>query len=72
MPERRPPPKNTPPKNTEEFDEKLLDVLICPVAGCPLTYDRKKQRLISKKAKLAYPIRDGIAIMLAEEAEKLD
>lgn len=53
-------------------DPKLLEILVCPVTKGPLKYDRDKQELVSEKAKLAYPIRDGIPIMLAEEARKLD
>jgi uncharacterized protein YbaR (Trm112 family) len=55
-----------------KLDPKLLEILVCPVTKGPLEYDREKQELISKKAKLAYPIRDGIPIMLQEEARKLD
>lgn len=54
------------------FDTSLLEFLICPVSGGKLRYDEKNQRLISDKAKLAYPIKDGIAILLEAEAEKLD
>lgn len=53
-------------------DPKLLEILVCPVTKGSLKYDRNKQELVSEKAKLAYPIRDGIPIMLAEEARKLD
>jgi len=53
-------------------DPNLLQILVCPLTKGPLTYDGEKQELISEKAKLAYPIRDGIPIMLAEEARKLD
>jgi len=53
-------------------DPRLLEILVCPLTKGPLKYDREKQELISDKAKLAYPIRDGIPIMLAEEARKLD
>jgi uncharacterized protein YbaR (Trm112 family) len=53
-------------------DPKLLEILGCPVTKGPLEYDREKQELISRKAKLAYPIRDGIPIMLQEEARKLE
>ena len=53
-------------------DPKLLEVLVCPVTKGPLEYDRERQELISRKAKLAYPIRDGIPIMLQEEARKLE
>jgi uncharacterized protein len=53
-------------------DPKLLEILVCPVTKGPLEYDAEKQELISRSAKLAYPIRDGIPIMLADEARKLD
>jgi uncharacterized protein len=52
-------------------DSKLLDLLVCPVTKGPLTFDREKQELISKSARLAYPVRDGIPFMLEEEARKL-
>ena len=53
-------------------DPRLLEVLVCPVPRGRLTYDRERQELVSKGAKLAFPIRDGVPIMLAEEARKLD
>lgn len=53
------------------IDKKLLDILVCPVTKGPLIYDKDKQELISKSARLAYPIRDGIPIMLEEEARTL-
>jgi uncharacterized protein YbaR (Trm112 family) len=53
-------------------DPKLLEVLVCPMTKGPLEYDAARQELISRAARLAYPIRDGIPIMLAEEARKLD
>ena len=53
------------------MDTKLLDILVCPVTKGPLVYDKAKQELISKSARLAYPIRDGIPVMLEEEARKL-
>ncbi len=53
-------------------DPKLLEILVCPLTKGPLEYDAAKQELISRKAKLAYPIRDGIPIMLPEEARRLD
>lgn len=53
-------------------DPKLLDILVCPVSKAPLRYDAERQELISDAAKLAYPIRDGIPIMLPEEARALD
>jgi hypothetical protein len=53
------------------MDSKLLELLVCPVTKGPLTFDREKQELISKSARLAYPVRDGIPVMLEEEARKL-
>ena len=53
-------------------DPKLLALLVCPVTKTRLTYDAEKQELISRVAGLAYPIRDGIPIMLAEEARELE
>ncbi len=53
------------------MDTKLLEILVCPVTKGPLIYDKAKQELISKSARLAYPIRDGIPVMLEEEARKL-
>ena len=53
-------------------DPKLLEILVCPVTRGPLTYDRDAQELISQSAGLAYPVRDGIPIMLPEEARPLD
>ncbi len=53
-------------------DPKLLEVLVCPLTKGPLEYDREAQELISQKARLAYPIRDGIPIMLVDEARSLD
>ena len=56
----------------QTIDKKLLEILVCPLTKGPLRYDADKQELISDKAKLAYPIRDGIPIMLVEEARSLD
>ena len=53
-------------------DPKLLEILVCPLTKGPLDYDREAQELISKQAGLAYPVRDGIPIMLVDEARKLD
>lgn len=53
-------------------DPKLLEILVCPLTKSVLRYDAASSELISDKAKLAYPIRDGIPIMLVEEARKLD
>jgi len=54
-----------------DVDPRLLEVLVCPVTRGPLTYDRAKAELVSKGARLAYPIRDGVPIMLPEEAREL-
>ena len=53
-------------------DPKLLEILVCPLTKSALEYDAEKQELVSRAAKLAYPIRDGIPIMLPEEARKID
>ena len=53
------------------MDNKLLDILVCPVTKGPLIYDKKNQELISKSARLAYPIKDGIPVMLEEDARIL-
>lgn len=55
-----------------EPDPRLLEVLVCPVTRGPLTYDRDRQELVSPGAGLAYPIRDGVPVMLPEEARRLD
>lgn len=54
------------------IDPKLLEILVCPVTKTTLEYDATRQELISRAAKLAYPIRDGIPIMLPEEARQLE
>ena len=56
---------------TAELDPKLLEILVCPVTKGPLIYDRDKQELVSRLAGLAYPIRDGVPMMLADEAREL-
>ena len=56
---------------TPEPDPRLLEILVCPVTHGPLTYDREKQELISESARLAYPVRDGVPIMLIDEAREL-
>ncbi len=53
------------------IDPKLLELLVCPLTKGPLRYDRRRQELISDQAGLAYPIRDGIPIMLVDEARTL-
>ncbi len=55
-----------------DIDPKLLEILVCPLTKAPLRYDRDRQELISAEAGLAYPIRDGIPIMLVDEARRLD
>lgn len=55
-----------------EIDPRLLEILVCPLTRGPLVYDREKNELISRQAGLAYPIRDGIPVMLPEEARPLD
>lgn len=55
-----------------KVDPKLLEILVCPVTKSTLEYDEKAQELISREAKLAYPIRDGIPIMLADEARQIE
>jgi uncharacterized protein YbaR (Trm112 family) len=54
------------------MDPRLLDILVCPVTKGPLQYDKARQELISRSAGLAYPIRDGIPVMLESEARRLD
>jgi len=61
-----------PERPAGSVDPKLLEILVCPLTKGPLEYDAEKQELISRAAKLAYPIRDGIPIMLPEEARRLD
>ena len=58
--------------NITEIDPKLLEILVCPLTKGPLTYDSDAQELISEQARLAYPIRDRIPIMLIDEARPLD
>ena len=53
------------------MDPKLIEMLVCPVTKGPLTFDRERMELVSKSARLAYPVRDGIPVMLEEEARKL-
>ncbi|MDB5485917.1 MAG: hypothetical protein JWR73_2200 [Tardiphaga sp.] len=60
------------PRAETGVDSKLLEILVCPLTKGPLEYDDARQELISRKAKLAYPIRDGIPIMLPEEARAID
>jgi uncharacterized protein YbaR (Trm112 family) len=59
------------PNSSIDVDPRLLEILVCPVTRGPLRYDRAKAELVSKSARLAYPIRDGVPIMLPEEAREL-
>mgnify|MGYP001765591654 CR=1 FL=1 len=54
------------------FDRRMLEAMVCPVTQAVLTYDAERQELISRAAHLAFPIRDGIPIMLVSEARRLD
>ena len=54
------------------MDPRLLDILVCPVTKGPLTYDKARAEFVSEAARLAYPIRDGIPVMLESEARRLD
>jgi len=58
-------------EGASEIDPKLLEILVCPLTKAPLRYDRAAQELVSEEAGLAYPIRDGIPIMLVDEARRL-
>ena len=60
------------PDLRSRVDPRLLEILVCPVTRAELTYDPVRQELVSRAARLAYPIRDGVPIMLPEEARKLD
>jgi len=59
-------------ETAREIDPRLLEVLVCPLTHGPLDYDRERGELISRKARLAYPIRNGVPVMLPEEARALD
>src|SRR5258708_40093309 len=58
--------------DASEIDPRLLEILVCPLTKAPLRYDRQRQELVSLEAGLAYPIRDGIPIMLVDEAPPLE
>jgi uncharacterized protein YbaR (Trm112 family) len=64
--------ENETSENEVPVDPRLLEILVCPVTRGPLTYDRARNELISAKAGLAYPIRNGIPIMLADEARSVE
>ena len=71
MSEPAPRPEDVPSPQEGAIDPRLLEVLVCPVTRGPLEYDRARGELISRQARLAYPIRDGVPIMLPEEAREL-
>ncbi|BBE33086.1 Trm112 family protein [Sphingosinicella microcystinivorans] len=56
---------------SRDVDPRLLAILVCPLTKAPLTYDREKGELVSKAAGLAYPVRDGVPVMVIEEAREL-
>jgi uncharacterized protein YbaR (Trm112 family) len=58
--------------SAREIDPKLLEVLVCPQSRAPLRYDKARQELVSEAARLAYPVRDGVAILLVDEARELE
>jgi uncharacterized protein YbaR (Trm112 family) len=62
----------TPSDNARKVDPRLLEVLVCPLTKTTLRYDRERQELISDAAKLAFPIRDGVPIMLPDEARQIE
>jgi uncharacterized protein YbaR (Trm112 family) len=61
-----------PAREPRRVDPRLLEILVCPVTRATLSYDAQRQELLSRAAKLAYPIRDGVPIMLPEEARRLE
>ena len=61
-----------PAERASRVDRRLLEILVCPMTKTPLVYDEARQELISQAARVAYPIRDGIPIMLQDEARPLD
>ncbi len=65
-------PAPAPARAAGKVDPKLLEILVCPLTKTTLEYDAAKQELVSRAAKLAYPIRDGVPIMLPSEARPLD
>ena len=61
-----------PAERADRVDRRLLEILVCPMTKTPLVYDEARQELISQAARVAYPIRDGVPIMLQDEARPLD
>ena len=64
--------EKAPSANSEQVDPRLIEILVCPRTKTALVYDKERQELVSRAARLAYPIRDGIPVMLEEEARPLD
>ena len=69
---RETPGEHPPQPPSQPVSPKLLEVLVCPATGAPLEYDRERGELISRAARLAYPLRDGIPVMLVDEARRLE
>ena len=67
-----PVPAPAEPREPTRIDPRLLEILVCPLTRSTLEYDAARQELISRAARLAYPIRDGIPIMLPEEARRIE
>lgn len=65
-------PLPSPERGPMRADPRLLEILVCPLTRATLSYDAERQELVSRAAKLAYPIRDGVPIMLPDEARQLD
>ena len=63
---------DTPQTGAQSFDRRMLEALVCPLTHGTLTWDAERQELVSKGAKLAFPVRDGIPVMLVSEARALD
>lgn len=70
-PDEKPKPAEASPETDPGVDPRLLEVLVCPVTRSPLTYDRETNELVSKAAGLAFPIRNGVPIMLRDEARDI-
>ena len=70
--QRSPPEMSPDPDEKTAIDPRLLEIIVCPLSKTVLQYDAAAQELISRAAKLAFPIRDGIPILLPEEARKID
>ncbi len=65
-------PRNSGRHGPQSFDRRMLEALLCPLTLARLVYDAQRQELVSESARIAFPIRDGIPIMLVDEARKID